>query len=186
MDGPNFLSWFNKLFLPAVQHLTETGPVLLFLDGHHSHISLELIRKARENNITIMCLPPNTTHLLQPLDLSVFAPLKKAWKSILKQYKLETRGQTVSKEVFPGLIKKLWDASFKPEHCVGGFHGAGLVPLSREHVLGKLLPTPSVGEKNDKFKCTRCGHKMPTTPVIKTHIVSYFAGIWRFGGRSPK
>ena len=27
MDGPNFLSWFTKLFLPAVNHLTATGPV---------------------------------------------------------------------------------------------------------------------------------------------------------------
>ena len=47
MDGANFLSWFTKLFLPAVSYLTETAPVLLFLNGHHSHISLELIRRAR-------------------------------------------------------------------------------------------------------------------------------------------
>ena len=65
MDGPNFLSWFTKLFLPAVNHLTVTGPVVLFLDGHHSHISLDLIRKARDSNVIIMCLPPNTTHAKQ-------------------------------------------------------------------------------------------------------------------------
>ena len=58
--------------------------------SHHSHMSLELIREARDNKVVILCLPPNTTHLLQPLDVSVFAPLKKAWKKILKEYKLET------------------------------------------------------------------------------------------------
>ena len=46
MDAANFLSWFVKLFLPAVSPMTRTAPVFLFLDGHHSHISLELIRKA--------------------------------------------------------------------------------------------------------------------------------------------
>ena len=44
IDGVNFLSWFTKLFLPAVAYLTKTAPVLMILDGHHSHISLELIR----------------------------------------------------------------------------------------------------------------------------------------------
>ena len=58
MDGANFLSWFTKLFLPAVSYLTETAPVLLFLDSHHSHISLELIRRARGSNILLLCLPP--------------------------------------------------------------------------------------------------------------------------------
>lgn len=43
MDSASFLSWFVKLFLPAVLPMTGTAPVLLFLDGHHSHISLELV-----------------------------------------------------------------------------------------------------------------------------------------------
>jgi len=64
MDASNFLSWFHKLFLPAVLHLTKTGPVVLFFDGHYSHISFELIREARANKVVLMCLPPNTTHLL--------------------------------------------------------------------------------------------------------------------------
>ena len=41
MDAANFLSWFVKLFLPAVLPMTGTAPVAQFLDGHHSHISLE-------------------------------------------------------------------------------------------------------------------------------------------------
>ena len=33
MDGINFLSWFTKLFLPAVAYLTNTAPVLMILDS---------------------------------------------------------------------------------------------------------------------------------------------------------
>ena len=62
MDSMYFLSWFEKLFLPAVSHLLSTGPVILFLDGHYSHISLELIRSARRHHVHLLCLPPNTTH----------------------------------------------------------------------------------------------------------------------------
>ena len=69
MDASVFLAWFTKLFVRAVAHLTETAPVMLLLDGHHSHNSLDLIRIARDNNVILLCLPPNTTHLLQPLDV---------------------------------------------------------------------------------------------------------------------
>ena len=195
MDASNFLSWFEKLFLPSVSHLTESAPVLLFLDGHHSHISVELIKKARDSNILILCLPPNTTHLLQPLDVGVFPPVKAAWRAILKKYNLESRGARVSKEVFPSLIAKLWDASFKPEHCKGGFRAAGLVPFSPAHVLAKLAPTASQENQDSsqeddrqdlrKITCSSCGHKMPATPVVKTRIISYFAGILEIRGDGP-
>ena len=53
---------------------------------------------------------------------------------------METRGQRVCKETFPAMVAKLREASFKPEHCKGRFHGAGLVPYSRDHVLAKIVP----------------------------------------------
>ena len=71
MDSINFLSWFNNQFMSAVRLLTESGPVVLIIDGHYSHVSLELIKLARDNNIHLLCLPPNTTHILQPLDVGL-------------------------------------------------------------------------------------------------------------------
>ena len=45
MERPHFLEWFKKLFLPAASSTLETGPVILFMDGHASHINLELISR---------------------------------------------------------------------------------------------------------------------------------------------
>ena len=98
MVAANFKQWFAKMFIPAVKHLTTKHPVLLVFDGHHSHISLDLINFASENNIHLLCLPPHTTHLLQPLDVSVFGPVKAVWKKIVKQHQIETCGGTVTKE----------------------------------------------------------------------------------------
>ena len=185
MDTINFLSWFTRHFIPAVKHLTETGPVLLLFDGHYSHISLELIRQARQHNIHLTCLPPNTTHLLQPLDVGVFAVLKKYWRKILKQYRMETRGGKATKETFPGLIAQLWD-TFTPGICKAGFRSTGLAPFSREHVLSKLPPIvdpleseSSLDRREDTnpFTCTSCGHKMPATPMVKTRLVSHFSSL---------
>ena len=48
MEKANFLSWFTKLFVPAVKALLQTGPVVLFFDGHHSHLSLKLLEEGSQ------------------------------------------------------------------------------------------------------------------------------------------
>ena len=60
MEQANFLPWFEKLFVPAVSHLLSTGPVVLFVDGHNSHISLDLISSARSHGIHLFCFPSHT------------------------------------------------------------------------------------------------------------------------------
>lgn len=131
MEKANYESWFITMFLPAVKHLTESGPVVLFFDGHHSHISVNLIEMSQARNVHLMLLPANTTHVLQPLDVGVYGPLKQAWKSrILPQYKRETRAANITKEDFPKLVRQLWDISFKPQHLQGGFRESGLFPFT--------------------------------------------------------
>ena len=50
---------------------------MLILDGHYSHTSnMKVIEKAKENHISLVCLPPKTTHRLQPLDRFFMEPLK--------------------------------------------------------------------------------------------------------------
>ena len=43
MEKDNFYHWFKNCFLSAVEGLVRTGPVILFLDGHHSHLSIDFL-----------------------------------------------------------------------------------------------------------------------------------------------
>lgn len=57
-----------------------------------------------------MCLPPNATNLMQPLDVAFFAPLKKYWREILQQWK-KKEGQyipAITKDWFPRLLSRLY------------------------------------------------------------------------------
>ena len=150
MEAAIFLSWFSKLFIPAVSHLLETGPVVLFVDGHHSHITLELIKYARGKGVHLFCLPPNCTHILQPLDVGTFGPLKSEWQKILQQeYRLQTKATNVERRNFAKLLAKLWQRAFTPEHVQAGFQGTGLYPFNPSAIHAEqlapslpLLPLP--------------------------------------------
>ena len=61
--------WVNAgLFLVWLQFFAQSiplsRPVLLILDGHSSHVSIEAIEFARSNDIHMLCIPAHTVHIL--------------------------------------------------------------------------------------------------------------------------
>ena len=78
VDTELFRGWFTDHFL---EHAVGVRPLLVLLDGHSSHYQPDLIRFARDHDIILFCLPPHTTHESQPLDASVFKPLKQNWQA---------------------------------------------------------------------------------------------------------
>jgi hypothetical protein len=82
MEADNFLSWFSKVLLPAIgHHFQGDKGVVLFVDGHKSHLSLPLICLEKEKGVQLYCLPP-----LQPLDIVVYGPVKTLPKILDNNY----------------------------------------------------------------------------------------------------
>lgn len=52
---------------------------LLILDGHNSHATPEFDQYCTANKIITLCMPAYTSHLLQPLDVGCFFPLKRSY-----------------------------------------------------------------------------------------------------------
>lgn len=62
---------------------SKTGKKILIEDNLSSHLSLNTIKKCQEQDVHFVFLPPNSTHLTQPLDVAFFRPMKVAWRDIL-------------------------------------------------------------------------------------------------------
>ena len=54
IDSELFLKWMRKTFL---KHVVIQWPVLLFTDGHKSHVSLDVIDLCRKNEIILFVYP---------------------------------------------------------------------------------------------------------------------------------
>ena len=82
MCGELFSDYLQNIFHPYLLKEKIPLPVILFVDGHSSHISLELSNLCSELQIILICLYPNSTRLLQPADIATFKPLKICGKEV--------------------------------------------------------------------------------------------------------
>ena len=136
MDKELFDVWFTNHFL---RYAPCARPLLLLLDGHSSHYCPKTIRLAAQQQVVLFTLPPNTTHLLQPLDRSCFGPLKVAWREACHHFVSTNPGKMVTRFHFSRLFSEAWLHSMTVANITAGFRTTGIYPLNRAVVS---LPSP--------------------------------------------
>lgn len=137
-----FELWFFKILLPHIQENRQGNEKAVVIgDNLASHFSPEVIKTALENNIYFTTLTPNSTHMMQPLDVGFYGPLKKQWRKVLDNWRKESRTRgAIPKPQFPLLLKRLMD-SLAPnikKNLQSSFRTTGLSPFDPEAVLTKL------------------------------------------------
>jgi len=100
------------------------------MDGHNSHNFVELIDCAKENNIILVELPEHTSHHLQPLDKSVFGPLKKVYNAECSKLMSENPGIVVSRNNFCMLLSRAWKLAVSAKNMQSGFRSCGIYPFN--------------------------------------------------------
>lgn len=144
-DSTCFSDWFECVFVTQTKHLA--GRKVILGDNLSSHFTDVVLKLARDNNISFICLPPNSTHLLQPLDVAFYGPLKRMWRSILEDWKVKSakKVKTIKKENFPRLLVRLYEKLYTGNdnietsvNLVSGFRKCGICPLQKDVVLARL------------------------------------------------
>lgn len=132
--------WLRTVFEPASRQKSGDKPRLLIADGHSSHITGNMISLCIDNNIDLLILPPHCSHMLQPLDVGVFGPMKKY--HALETDRLVRAGITRFHRVeWVTLYQRIRTKALSIENIRSGWRGAGLVPFCSGRVLNQL-PVP--------------------------------------------
>jgi len=140
-DDKLALWWLVNVYDPySKQRLirnSKSEKRLLILDGHGSHISFDFIDFCEKNNIVVYCLPPHSTHLLQPLDVGLFGPLQHHYSKAVEDYFLTT-DISINRATFFPLFKNARRLAYNPESIQNAFRACGIVPLCSKAVTDKL------------------------------------------------
>ena len=132
IDHELFFFFLEKHFL---QHAVPRRPLLLMLDGHSTHSDLISLKFANDHKVTIFCLPPHTTHECQPLDCSLFKPLKDYWRQECHKFYFKNPRSVISKLNFNSVFREAWLSAITPANVISGFRNTGVYPFNR-HAIG--------------------------------------------------
>ena len=143
------IQYIEHIILPYLEsaRTTENAPALIIMDNFKGQVTPSINRILEENNIHVCLLPPNTTDLLQPMDISVNKPAKEflrnefqQWYSEQVQKRIEEEGvdaveitpikleMPILKELgVKWLIKMAEYLADNPQFIVNGFRRAGIL-----------------------------------------------------------
>lgn len=153
--------WINEdLFFEWIEHFARhtkcsiMDKVLLIIDNHSSHCTLKVYNFCKENGITIVTLPPHTSHRLQPLDVCVYGPLKTAYNRECDSFLRSKNYQKIDQSDIAELFKKAYNKIATIEKGVKGFEATGIFPINRDVINEEefIIIEESVAEGEESQK----------------------------------
>ena len=150
---------------------SKDHPVLLILDNHSSHVSLETVNTCKENGIHLLTLPPHTSHKLQPLDRSVYGPFKTYYNRAMDNWMRSNPHLSISIYDVAELSTQAFMKSMTPENILSGFRSTGICPLNslifKEHEFApsSITDLPMLVNEADNYNPSNTPYTAPNVPL---------------------
>jgi hypothetical protein len=138
-----FSAWIDH-FIHALQNhssVSMSSPHLLILDGHSSHVTIEVVKRARAVGLHLLTLPSHYSHAMQPLDVALFKPFKGAFCVYRDAWTLNNRGRGTRKEVLASWTSKALSGALTMSNIEAGFRKTSIYHLNPAAMDSSLGPS---------------------------------------------
>lgn len=131
MTAETFYEYISNIFEPWLTTHNIERPIILYVDGHSSHLTLPVAQFCMDHQLELIALFPNATHLIQPLDVALFRTLKSSWRDCTNDWRVQNQ-RNLRREDFGPLLKKAIERIELPRVMSNGFRKCGLFPFSAD------------------------------------------------------
>ena len=128
---------YLKHFIKHTHSNETTAPKLLLMDSHISHTTPEFVLLAHANHIHPYQFPSHLTHILQPLDVSVFA-VYKHWHNRAVQKAMRDMDIDYTVSSFLRDLTEVREQTFKKGTVIKAFRESGMWPPSFSIIEKKI------------------------------------------------
>ena len=97
---------------------------------------------ARQANVVLLALPSKTTHILQPLDRTVFSSLAAQHQAINADARLRWPEHNLTLKHFVPIFTEAFHNSVTPANILASYRITGVSPINRQAISSSLM-TPS-------------------------------------------
>nr|CCA26624.1 AlNc14C396G11326 [Albugo laibachii Nc14] len=125
-----FVKWLEHFAASVPSRVTPS--LLLTYDRCARHYSMIIVEKAIEIQIIQLLLPPNSTQILQPLDVSLFKTFKTSLRRSMERFMIDEDVSSLTKKQAISLASSTWQNGMlpKPDNVISGFTNIGLWTIS--------------------------------------------------------
>lgn len=165
-------SMTTKSFVDWLHHFgchKPPGHCVLIFDGAKSHLDYEIVETAEQYEISLYCLPSNTTHELQPLDKAVFRSFEYHWDDEVMLYWSNNGERAITKQRFGKILNKVWDKSMTPSNIKSGFQATGIFPFNPNAIPEESF-APSIPTERPEPLATST--PQPTTSAVASRTTA--------------
>lgn len=175
MTGEVFYEYMGNVFEPWLTEQNIKRPVIFFVDGHKSHLTMQLSVFLKEKQIILVALHPNATHVLQPLDVAVFFPLKCKWKAQVRKWLMDHEYEHVTKQNMSEILATVIKDGITENMIKNGFRVCGLFPFNPDGVDYSKCITKTHHESDNKNKVLE-SHKSFLESLIPHELLTEMQG----------
>lgn len=161
---------FSEKYLPffiTQTRCTPQNPVLLILDNHCSHVSLEAVGAAKDAGVVLLTIPPHTSHRLQPLDRTIFGPMKQYFNTAMDDFMRSNPGRSITIYDVGALTQRAFAQSMTLRNITSGFECTGIYPLNVDIFSDADYQPSSVTDRPAVEAQVSEGLDAPADPVLQ-------------------
>lgn len=122
----SFYKYITEIFLTHLKKNNIELPVILYANGGSAHFNVSIIKFCQRNQIELIRLIPNSLNIYRPQSITFFPTLKKKFREIKEKFRLKNNDCTITKSMFPALLKSTLESIDCTLDIVNGFKKSGL------------------------------------------------------------
>ncbi|XP_074035379.1 uncharacterized protein [Leptinotarsa decemlineata] len=152
MKAEVFQDYICNVLHPSLVKNNIKFPIILFVDGHSTHLTYELSDICKELKIILICLYPNATRILQPADVSAFKPIKSGWKKVVLKWRTDNLNCILGKDKFAPILEEVVKDYAREKTITDGFRATGLYPFNPDSIdFSKCLGGQNQKQEDEKY-----------------------------------
>lgn len=132
MNSYIFVNYIKNVLYPYLIEKAIEFSLVLFVDGHKSHLSRQASEFCTSLKIILICLYPNATRIVQPANVSTFKP--HGWKSAVLEFQRKYLRSKIDKTNVAPILKTVLDEHINPNIIINGFRDCGIFPFNENAI----------------------------------------------------
>ncbi|GAB0095041.1 hypothetical protein DMENIID0001_103700 [Sergentomyia squamirostris] len=126
-----FYDYFTSTFVTFLTDNKVQRPVIVYIDGQKSNLTFHLKKFCDEQKILLVPLCPEASHILHPLNVTLFESIRNNWMSARTDIE-DANATFMTKYNLPTLLNMFMMMDGRKEDLIHKFKTTGLCPLKSD------------------------------------------------------